>query len=172
MTRGATSAATLAVLVALCAVGAVLGIRALTAELPDRPLVTEPPVCEPRPVARGDVVRPGDVVVSVFNAGDRAGQASQTMRRLIERGFTPADSGNAPEGTDIDFVQVWVAGPKNPAARLVAAQFGPDTVVKGNQEELGVGVMVLVGNRLGELAPRVEQVRAGRDSEICSPPAQ
>lgn len=173
MRRAATSAVTLGVLVMLCAVGLVVGFRALTAELPDEPLVAEPAPCTPTPVRRGDVVRPGDVLVSVFNAGTRAGQASRTMRELIERGFVPGDSGNTPDPVRrVARVQVWLSDEVNPAARLVAAQFGPNTTirVRRNREPLGPGIVVVVGNGLERLAPPVEEVTAGADAEICSPP--
>jgi hypothetical protein len=172
MDRRATAAITLGVLVMLCVVGLLVGFRALTAELPDEPLVEEAPACEPRTVQKGSVVRPRDVVVSVFNAGTRAGAASRTMEQLVERGFVPGDSDNAPRDTGVLRAQVWVDGPINPAARLVAAQFGPDTPIRVNRKPLGVGVMVLVGNELAELPPGVRRVTAGERSEICSPPLE
>lgn len=170
MDRRLRSAATLGVLAMLCVVGVVVGVQQLTAELPSEPIVTAPPVCEPRPVKKGDVVRPGQVVVSVFNAGTEAGQAGRTMRALIGRGFVAADSGNAPQPVDVKGAQVWVTGPVNPAAQLVARQFGRGTKIRADAPELGPGVVVVVGNDHGKLAKVRKQVKVKADSEICSPP--
>lgn len=174
MGRHATTAVTLGVLVMLCFVGLVVGFRQLTADLPDEPLVSAPPPCTPTPVEQGDVVQPPDVLVSVFNGGNRSGQANRTMRELVERGFVEGESGNAPGRTKkVDRAQVWLFGdPVNPAARLVAQQFGPNTKIKpkGQREPFGSGVVVVVGNDLQALGPRVAEVRAESDSEICTPP--
>jgi hypothetical protein len=167
----ARSATTLGVLAALCVIGLMLGIRALTADLPGS-IIREPgPACETRTVQKGGKVRPADVLVSVFNAGTRSGRASRTMTQLQERGFAAGESGNAPRGTDVKRVQVWVDDPDNPAARLVARQFGKGTKVVTGNPVLGIGVVVVVGDDLERLARRAPQevVAQARD-EICSPP--
>lgn len=170
MDRHVRAAATLGVLAMLCVVAVVVGFRQLTAELPAEPIVAEPPACEPREVQKGDVVRPGDVVVSVFNAGTEAGQASRTMRALIARGFVSAESGNAPKRVKVSRVQVWVDGEVNPAARLVAAQFGPGTRIRPDRRRpLGPGVVVVVGNDLGNLPKGPKKLVVGQPGEICAP---
>ncbi|MBD8871195.1 LytR C-terminal domain-containing protein [Nocardioides donggukensis] len=171
MDRRAVSAITLGVLVMLCLVAVLLGFRALTAELPDDPIASEPPVCEDRDVDKGEKVRPRDVVVSVFNAGSRAGQASKISNALENRGFVPAERDNAPRETGIVRAQVWVDGPVNPAARLVATHLGKGTPIKTNKDALGPGIMVLVGDDLGSLPKGKRKLAAKKATSICSPPA-
>jgi len=167
------SAATLGALTMLCLIGLLLGLRAITADLPND-LIEEPgPACEPRTVEKGGKIAAADVLVSVYNAGTRSGRASRTMNQLQERGFVAGESGNAPKDTDVRRAQVWAADPSNPAARLVARQFGRETKVVTGNPVLGIGVVVVVGDSFEKLvkgAPR--QVIAPRRAEICSPPVE
>jgi hypothetical protein len=92
--------------------------------------------------------------------------------KRVSDGRPYPDHGLSARDTGVLRAQVWVDGPINPAARLVAAQFGPDTRIRVNRKPLGVGVMVLVGNDLAELPPGVRSVTAGERTEICSPPLE
>lgn len=173
MQARARSATTLGVLVMLCLFGILIGVRALTADLPDDPLVeSSDQQCENRTVAAGDRIRAGEVTVSVYNAGSRAGAASQVMTRLQTRGFAEGESGNAPKGTEIIRAQVWADSPRNSAARLVARHLGTGIKVFGGQPTLGPGIVVVVGNELevGKLPAGPKQTRAAGPTKICSPP--
>jgi len=167
----ARSAATLGVLVVLCLLGILLGIRALTADLPTDPLVeSSTEQCETRTVAKGKKIRASEVTVSVYNAGSKAGAASKVMKELQTRGFAPGESGNAPKGTDVVRAQVWAESRKNSAALLVARHLGDGIRVFGGRQVLGPGIVVVVGNDLGKLPPGPKQTTAARPTKICSPP--
>ena len=96
---------------------------------------------------RGDRLVTEDVTVSVYNAGNRAGLAGRTQEELVSRGFIAGDLGNAPEGLgDVRVVRVLAASRQDPAALLVARQFGENTFVQVSDGDLGAGVDVVVGD--------------------------
>jgi hypothetical protein len=171
MTKRSTSAATLAVLVGLCLLGLLFGLKALTSDLPDDPLVENPEVtCVDREVTAGTKVFPEDVLVSVYNAGTRGGVASKTMSTLQIRGFVAGKTGNEKD-VNVSRVQVW-GNPSNPAVQLVAAQFGPGarvTAGKVSPDSASEGVVVVVGDDFGKLAKKVRNVTVEEDTTICSP---
>jgi hypothetical protein len=168
------SAATLGVLAVLCVIGLLLGVRAVTTDLPTGSLVKDPPpACEDRTIEKGGRIAAADVLVSVYNSGSRAGRASRTMNQLQERGFAAGESGNAPEGTNVSRAQVWYDDPTNPAALLVARQFGRNAKIYPRQPKLGIGVVVVVGDSFEKLARRAPlQLQANRRVKICSPPVE
>ena len=166
MRPGARSAATIFVLCALLLLGGAWAWSALTAPFPGKAAA---PLCEDRTVAKGEKIYPPQVVVSVYNAGQRLGLASQTMSLFARRGFKEGGSGNAPKSAKVGAVQVWTSQPRNPAVRLVVSQLRPrHTVVK--RKPIGAGVTVLVGDRFTGLGPRTKFVRAHSATQICSPP--
>jgi hypothetical protein len=157
----------LAVLVAVLVVGAVLGWRSLSAPLPsdDEPAATGPRCREG--VSAGDVLHAGDVTVSVYNAGSRSGLAAQTQDQLTARKFIPGDLGNAPaEYERVRFVRVLAPRRSDPAARLVALQFGANTVVQA-AADLGPGVEVIVGDQFIGLVDAPKRIRAKADGSGC-----
>jgi hypothetical protein len=167
--RRTLTAVTLTVLVAMLAAGAFIGWRALFAPLPgDSDAATGNREGCAEGVSRGDTVRTRDVTVSVYNAGSRAGLAGQTQNELVARGFIPGDTANAPEDlSHVRFVRVLAESRKDPAARLVALQFGKGTKVFA-ATDLGPGVEVVVGDRfkgLQKKAPR--KIRAGAAGSGC-----
>jgi hypothetical protein len=167
----ARSAATLGALVVLCLLGILFGIRALTADLPDEPLVessTAP--CEDRTIADGKKIRADEITVSVYNGGVKAGAASRVMKELQTRGFVAGESGNAPKGSDVIRVQIWADRPKNAAARLVARQFGPGIRVFGKKPTLGPGIVVVIGDEIGPLVKAPGRTTAVGPTKVCSPP--
>jgi hypothetical protein len=168
-----TSAPTLAALVVLCLLGLLLGLKALTADLPDEPLVeTGPASCLEREVTAGEKVFPADVLVNVFNGGSRAGVARSTLDKLVERGFVRGETDNAEGAEDVRFVQIWAEDPGNPAVQLVAKQFGPATKISSGHPSLADGVVVVVGSDFTTLGRKVPSVTAGEDTTICSPQLQ
>jgi hypothetical protein len=167
----ARSAATLGVLVMLCLVGILIGIRALTADLPTDPLVKKTSdQCETRTIAKGKKIRADEITVSVYNAGRKNGAASQVMKKLQTRGFAAGESGNAPKGTEVIRAQVWADSRKNSAARLVAVQLGTGIKVFGGKPTLGPGIVVVVGDQLGKMPHAPAETRAAVRTTICSPP--
>jgi hypothetical protein len=138
---------TLLVLIGLVGVGGYYGYRALFVPVDDS--VTASPQgggCE-KGLKKGEVVRTRDVTVTVLNAGTRTGLASRVQQQLVRRGFQAGETDNAPDGTAVRFVRVLAPSRKDPAARLVAAQFGERTYVEKSREDLGPGVDVVVGDR-------------------------
>ena len=171
MDSRARSAATLGVLVMLCLVGILVGIKALTADLPTDPLVEKTTEkCENRNIAQGKKIGAEEITVSVFNAGRKAGAASRVMKELQTRGFASGDSGNAPKGTKVLRAQVWADSPKNSAARLVALQLGSDIKVFAKKPQLGPGIVVVVGDELGTMPKAPTETRAAVRTNVCSPP--
>jgi hypothetical protein len=169
--RQIISAVTMLVLVGILVLGAVWGWRSLFAELPGTEATAEEPTeeCTVEEVDAGEKLRSKQVRVSVFNAGTRAGLAGQTLDALMNRGFLAGDIGNAPADTDIRRVQVWSNVENDPAARLVARQFGKNVKIRYVEEVPGRGVNVVVGNGFESLrkAPRAIAVKTSR--EVCVP---
>jgi hypothetical protein len=169
--RHITSAVTMLVLVGILVLGAVWGWRSLFAELPGTEATAEEPAgeCTVEEVDAGEKLRSKQVRVSVFNGGTRAGLAGQTLDALMNRGFLAGQIGNAPSDLDVRRVQVWSTVENDPAARLVARQFGKNVKVRYSDEDLGTGVDVIVGNGFDGLrkAPRAIAVKTSR--EVCLP---
>lgn len=168
MDRRSLSALTMTVLTALLVVGAVFGAKALFAPLPgsdDDETATAAP-CEPD-LAKGELVRAKDVTVSVYNAGDRSGLADQTRGELVARGFLPGDIGNAPASMEVRFVRILAPRKDDPAARLVALQFGRNTLVQASDLDLGPGVAVLVGDAFAGLRNAPSEIRAKAPGSGC-----
>ena len=169
--RRVLTALTLVVLTGLLVVGAVVGVRALFAPLPgseeeeiDAPAAAAS--CNPD-LRAGKRVRSKDVTVSVFNAGNQGGLASSTRDKLVKRGFLPGDVGNAPDGLDVRFVRVLAPARRDPAARLVARQFGKKTFVQVTDEDYGPGVDVVVGSDFEGLVKAPKRIKAKIDGSGC-----
>jgi hypothetical protein len=169
--RQIVSAVTMLVLVGILVLGAVWGWRSLFAELPGTEATAEEPTeeCTIEEVDAGEKLRSKQVRVSVFNAGTRAGLAGQTLDALLNRGFLPGDIGNAPPDLNVRRAQVWSSVEGDPAARLVARQFGKNVKVRYVEDPPGTGVNVVVGDGFDGLrkAPRAMAVKTSR--EVCVP---
>ena len=170
--RRTLTAITLMVLTGLLVVGAIVGVRTLFAPLPgsdeeeelDAPAVAAS--CEDD-IRAGKRVRSKDVTVSVFNAGSQGGLAERTRSQLEERGFLPGDVGNAPDGLEVQFVRVLAPTRQDPAARLVARQFGTKTFIQVTDENYGPGVDVVVGSDFAGLVDAPKRMRAKVDGSGC-----
>lgn len=162
------TALTLAGLILLVMVAVGWGLFALTRPLPQAEVI---PVCTNTRVVEGSELTPEQVAVSVFNASTRNGLASKTLAQLVTRGFVPASTGNAPEGTEVRGVQIWANDAQNPAVDLVRKHFRKATVVAGSS--LGPGVTVIVGDGFRGLRPKKQapgSVTAVATSVVCTPP--
>ncbi len=169
MRRTGLAGITFVVLFAILALGAIFGWRAISSPVPgiadDTP--SAGPSCR-EGVSAGDVVRTGDVTVSVFNAGNRSGLADQTLGELTARGFLSGEVGNAPgEVGDVKFVRVLAPSRVDPAAQLVAKQFGPKTLVQPTTEDLGPGVDVVVGDKFVGLVKAPRKIKAQTAGSGC-----
>ncbi|MDP3967464.1 MAG: LytR C-terminal domain-containing protein [Nocardioides sp.] len=164
--RSVVSGVTLLVLSGILVLGAMWGWNALFPEPgPASDESVAAPTCTPTP-SEPQVVRTRDVVVSVYNAGDRAGQAGRVLTLLERRGFRPGALGNAPEGEKVRRARVISPNVEDPAARLVARHLGRRVeVVEGDR--LGPGVTVLVGNRLNQLPRAKRSIKVPADEATC-----
>jgi hypothetical protein len=166
MERAARSGLTLAGLALLVVLGALWGWSAMTQPLPGE---AEPAKCVTRTVAAGDRVFPGQVTVSVFNAGNSNGLAGRTLAAFSAAGFAEGDTGNAPRNAEVARAVIWARTATSPDVRLVRSRLGPATRVVP-RDAPGVGVTVVVGDAFTKLAKGPRSVRATQESEICSPP--
>ena len=168
--RTAVSAVTMVVLIGLLVAGAWFGWQSLSAPLPgedEEPAERSRSRCDDG-WSKGDVIVTGDVTVSVWNAGSRSGLADQTMSELTARGFQRGDVGNAPtELETVQFVRVLTEARRDPAAQLVALQFGANTLIQEDAEDLGPGIEVIVGDRFVGLVDAPREVTARRASPGC-----
>lgn len=168
MTRGRLSALTLTVLLAMLVAAAYVGWRSLTAPLPtDGSTDAATPTCTSQ-LQRGDVVQSGEVTVSVYNAGTRSGLAGETRDALVDRGFIAGDVGNAPDDLEsVNFVRVLAPSRQDPASRLVALQFGRNTLIDEVEDDLGPGVEVVVGDQFLGLVEAPTKIRARSAGSGC-----
>jgi len=170
--RHVTTAITLVVLCGLLVAAGVVGVKWLFAKAPSpSQLVATPPSpsCSVKPLHRGTRVTSAQVEVSVFNAGSRSGLADQTMSALAHRGFPSGDVGNAPSGVRVHRVEVWTSVRHDPAARLVARQFGHHVPIKVTSKNLGRGVDVIVGNRFHGLVHAPRSAKVHHPAQVCAP---
>lgn len=165
--RRSLSAITLLVLLGVLGIFLLVGWRTVTAPGPwgaDEPTGAG---CVDG-LSKGDLVRTSDVTVSVYNAGTRSGLAGRTQEELLARGFLPGDLGNAPDDIGkVRLVAVLAPNREDPAAMLVARQFGAKVTVRPYDKDLGSGVEVVVGDRFRGLAPAPRRMRAQADGSGC-----
>jgi len=163
------TATTMVVLLMILLIGALIGWHTLTAPFPSgsdsSSSVQQQCV---KGLKRGQVVHSNEVTVSVYNAGTRSGLAGTTLQQLLSRGFIPGDVGNAPGNlSGVHFVRVLSPTRADPAARLVAVQFGPHTALQVSHADLGPGVEVIVGDRFVGLKKAPKQLRARASGSGC-----
>ncbi len=173
--RHLTTGITLVLLVGLLVVAVVVGANALFAPLPDSgptaSASTSPsPTCQSKVVKSGQHIRSKQVQVSVFNAGTRARLAERTLTGLARRGFRRGDAGNAPSKVKLRFVQVWTTKKHDAAAKLVARQFGKNTLLRVVNSDLGPGIDVVLGNDFRGLKKAPRSLTVNRKQTVCLPP--
>lgn len=169
--RHLTTGITLVVLVLVLGGMAVWGWRHVTAPFgAQKTSATQ--ACSPAEITRIRFVRPTDVQVSVFNAGNNSGLAGRTMTRLETRGFKPGVVANAPARMHVRRVVVHTTKKHDPAARLVALQLGRHVPVVVTRQRGGPGVDVYVGDRFRTLVRHAPQkVKLRKPIEQCVPVA-
>jgi hypothetical protein len=157
---------TLLALAGMVLLGAMWGWSQVSKPFPGR---IEPPPCVQQSVAQGEKVFPQDLLVNVFNAGERNGLAGSLMKQLKDVGFTGGVTKNAPTNVKVAKVQIWSKHPKGPDTLLLKSWLGPHTKVvsRGGQYP---GLAVVVGDKFRGLAKGEKSVRASAAATICSPP--
>lgn len=126
-------------------------------------------VCVDRTYAAGDRIRPGDVTVSVLNAGTRNGLAGLTMGLFEEAGFARGQEGNAPREARVATAQIWTEDRTDPVVQLVASHLGDDVRVV-RREPTTAGIQVVVGDDFEDLAAGKRSVRTRGEITVCGPP--
>lgn len=167
MTASARSAATLLVLALIFVAGLAWAWSEVTAPFPGH---QSDPACTDTLFSAGEQIKPGDVLVSVLNASDRNGLASDTLNRLARAGFGRGQLGNAPS-IHGSAAQVWTSEPDGPVARLVASYLGQDVKVV-DRSSSAPGVVVVVGDEFPGVVKGSRQEAVEEDTTVCSPPAK
>jgi hypothetical protein len=155
---------TLLVLLGILCYGAWWGYRNVIREVPPAP----PTPCVKQKVAKGQL-RSTQVVVNVFNGGDKRGLAGDVSRALRERGFRIQRV--ADTGENIQRTVIVGAGAKNPEVLLVRGFFKGAEVRADPKNKTDGSVDVLVGNRYGGFNRNAARTFKVASSTVCLPPA-
>ncbi len=165
--RHLITAVTLGVLLGILLVMGGIGIQQALKPFPSSKKAGSP-TCSNKQKQVLRVLTRKDVQVSVFNAGDRSGLASDTLQKVQKAGFVGGNSGNAPGTAQVTRAAVWTTKENDYSAKLVALAFGPHTPVVVTTTDLGPGIDVLVGNKFNGLdrkAPR--QITLPKPIQTC-----
>lgn len=161
------SAITLAALVLLVLLAVRIGVDRVSEPFPES---AEPPVCTDETLAAGDTVVPGDVTVSVLNAGGANGLAGRTLSELADRGFGRGDLADAPEGTrKVVRSQIWTAGGEETAAVKLVKTYLLGKVTVVDREGPLPGLNVVVGTKFRDVKDGTAQTKAGEGETTCVP---
>lgn len=173
--RHITTAVTMMVLVGILILGLVVGFNSLFAPLPGReaaPAAEPSPSCSEVPAKKGQKLRTRQVRVNVFNAGSRAGRAGATVDAFRARGFQGGEIGNAPEGTKVRRVQIWIQDGEEDAGRLVARQIGKKARAMKVDQDLAPGVDVVIGDKFDSLVKAPRSIQLKTPQIVCVEPAE
>ena len=163
MTRTARSAATLLVLAVIFVAGLAWAWGKVTEPFPDK---ASDPACNDTLFSAGDKIVPGDVLVSVLNAGDTSGLAGDTMNHLVRMGFGKGEVGDT---SHIRVpAQVWASDPSGPAARLVASYLGKRVPIV-DQDSSQPGITVVVNDDFTGVVKGAADEAVDDDTYVCSP---
>lgn len=165
-TRSAATLAVLAVLFVICVAWAWSSVTEPFPEAEDQP------ACLDQPVAAGDRITPGNVLVNVLNASSTEGLARETMDALVRKGFAEGTTGNnkAAETGDSG-AAIWTDDADGPAAQLLKSYFGPGTDIL-EQPAAEPGITVVVGEGFPGTRDGKKGVESKVDGYVCSPPDQ
>lgn len=158
--RVARTPLTLLVLLGILLWGAWWGYTNVVRPVPPAP----PEPCVEQKVSKGQL-KSSQVVVNVYNGGDRRGLAGDIGRAMRERGFKVTRTTNTAE--KIGKTVIVGADAKNPEVRLVKAFF-KDAAVRGD-ERIDGSVDVLVGNRYGGFNKNAKTSYEVSSETVCLP---
>jgi hypothetical protein len=151
---------TLLVLLGVLCYGAWWGWTNVIREVPPSPRAP----CVKQKVPKGQL-KSSQVVVSIYNGGDKRGLAGDVGRALRSRGFKVQRTTNT--GEKVQRTIIVGASAKNPEVLLVKGFFKesdvrPDKRVDGS-------VDVLVGNRYGGFNKNAKTVYTVKSATVCLP---
>jgi hypothetical protein len=166
--RHITTAITMLLLCGILVLGLVVGYKSLFSTSPSAGSTgTLGPACKTEKPHKGTRVKSKQVQVSVFNRGNRAGLAAQTLDALARRGFQRGQIGNAPSSAHVKNLQVWTTRKHDVTAKLVALQFGRAIRVHLHKLNLGPGIDVVVGNGYRGLVKAPRSLRVKPSQKVC-----
>ena len=152
-----------ALLVLLGAMG-VYGYKAATHPFPGSAKTTKS--CTKQEISKQRYLSTKDITVSVYNAGARKHFAALTQSRLESRGFRAGALGNAP--FKVKVARVFTTSDDLSSAKLVARNLGVGIPVVHTDNEMGPGIDIFVGPRLGYLNPRhIKRIKLAKPIETC-----
>ena len=123
-----------------------------------------PPPCVEQTVPKGQV-KSSQVIVKVYNGGDRKGLAGNVRRDLQAKGFKVTVAANT--GERISKTVIVGAAAKNPEVLFVKSFF-KDSVVRADKRNDG-SVDVLVGNKYGGFNKDAKNVYTVNTETVCLP---
>ena len=150
---------TLLILLGVLMWGAWWGYTNILRPIPPIP----PPPCVEQTVAKG-VIRTGQVIIKVYNGGDKNGLAGDVKRNLVSRGFKVPVATNTVE--KISKTVIVGGGAKNPEVLFVRTFF-KDAIVRADKRKDG-SVDVLVGNKYGGFI-KAKTAYAVKTKTVCLP---
>ena len=151
---------TLLVLLGVLCYGAWWGWTNVIREVPAAP----PAPCVKQRVPKGQL-RSSQVVVSIYNGGEKRGLAGDVGRAMRSRGFKVQRTANTAE--KVQKTTIVGASAKNPEVLLVKSFF-KDAVVRPDKRVDG-SVDVLVGNRYGGFNKNARTSYTVKRATVCLP---
>jgi len=110
-----------------------------------------------------------EVVVSVYNAGQRKGLATSTLNQLEERRFRAGAIGNAADSS-VEYAEIRAKESDSTKAELVAQNFGKKAqiVLDDDAELSGPGVNVVIGDKFNKLKAGVpKRIKLAVPITVC-----
>lgn len=151
---------TLLILLGVLLWGAWWGYTNILRPIPKSP----PPPCVEQTVVKG-VIKTGQVIIRVYNGGDKRGLAGDVRRDLTNRGFKVTVATNTNE--KISKTVIVGGGAKNPEVLFVKTFF-KDSVVRADPKRKDGSVDVLVGNKYGGFV-KAKTTYAVKTKTVCLP---
>ena len=150
---------TLLLLLGVLMWGAWWGYNNILAPVPKIP----PPPCVEQTLAKGQI-KSSQVVVKVYNGGDRRGLAGDVTRALRGKGFKVTKTDNTVE--KISKTVIVGANAKNPEVLFVKSFF-KDAVVRADPKRNDGTVDVLVGNKYGGFNKNAKTTYTVKARTVC-----
>lgn len=161
------STATLAALVLIVFIAVRIGLDRVAEPFPQS--AEEAPICTPTDLVEGDVVRAGDVTVSVLNAGGPDGSASRTLSDLTDESFGRGRLGDAPEDTPrVVNSQIWSTDGPTAAVKLVRSYLNGKVTIVDREGPLA-GINVVVGEKFPGVKDGKQKIMVRADESTCVP---
>jgi hypothetical protein len=151
---------TLLLLLGVLCYGAWWGWTNVIREVPPAP----PAPCVDQKVPKGQL-KSSQVLVSIYNGGEKRGLAGDVGRAMRERGFKIQHTGNT--GQKVQRTTIVGASAKNPEVLLVKGFF-KNAEVRADKRVDG-SVDVLVGNRYGGFNRNAKTAYTVKTATVCLP---